>query len=55
MAVFVDKLRLMDALTAEDICAIDLGEAFRARFGNPYGVVYRGDLHGVFVRACEAS
>ena len=55
MAVYVDKLRLMDALTAEDICAIDLGEAFRARFGNPYGVVHRGDLHGVFVRACEAS
>ena len=52
MAVYVDKLRLMDAMTAEDICSIDLGEPFRTRFGNPYAVVHRGDLHGVFQRAC---
>ena len=55
MAVYVDRLRLMDAMTAEDITSIDLGEAFRRRFGNPYAVVHRGDLHGVFVRACEAE
>jgi len=55
MAVYVDKLRLMDAMTAEDVCAIDLGEEFRQRFGNPYAVVHRGDLHGVFLRACEAD
>jgi 3-hydroxybenzoate 6-monooxygenase len=55
MAVYVDKLRLMDAMTAEDICAIDLGEKFRHRFGNPYAVVHRGDLHAVFLRACEAN
>ena len=29
------------------------GEAFRARFRNPYAVVHRGDLHGVFLRACQ--
>ena len=52
MAVYVDRLRLMDAMTAEEICSIDLGERFRARFGNPYAVVHRGDLHGVFQRAC---
>ena len=52
MAVFIDQLRLMDALTAEEITHIDLGEAFRTRFGNPYAVVHRGDLHGVFLRAC---
>jgi salicylate hydroxylase len=43
----------MDALTADEITHIDLGETFRARFGNPYAVVHRGDLHGVFLRACE--
>jgi len=53
MAVYIDQLRLMDALTAEEITHVDLGEAFRARFGNPYAVVHRGDLHGVFLRACE--
>ena len=35
-AVYIEQLRLMDALTAEEITHIDLGEAFRARFGNPY-------------------
>lgn len=54
LAVYVDSLRLMDALTAEPICEIALGEAFRARFGNPYAVVHRGELHGVFLRACVA-
>lgn len=54
MAVYIDQLRLMDALSAEEITHIDLGEAFRARFGNPYAVVHRGDLHGVFLRGCEA-
>ena len=53
MAVYIDQLRLMDALTAEEITHIDLREAFRARFGNPYAVVHRGDLHGVFLKACE--
>ncbi len=54
MAVYIDQLRLMDALTAEEITHVDLGNAFRARFRNPYAVVHRGDLHGVFLRACES-
>jgi 2-polyprenyl-6-methoxyphenol hydroxylase-like FAD-dependent oxidoreductase len=53
MAVYIDRLRLMDALTAEEIVHIDLGEKFRERFGNPYAVVHRGDLHGVLLRACR--
>jgi 2-polyprenyl-6-methoxyphenol hydroxylase-like FAD-dependent oxidoreductase len=55
MAVYIDQLRLMDALTAEEITHIDLGDNFRARFGNPYAVVHRGDLHGVFLKACRDS
>ena len=55
MAVYVERQRLMDAMTAEEICHVDLGEAFRARFGNPYAVVHRGDLHGVFLKACRES
>ena len=53
MAVYIDQLRLMDALSAEEITHVDLREPFRARFGNPYAVVHRGDLHGVFLRACQ--
>ncbi|MGK7861275.1 3-hydroxybenzoate 6-monooxygenase [Falsiroseomonas sp. E2-1-a4] len=55
MAIHIDRLRLMDALTAEEICHIDLGDAFRARFGAPYAVIHRGDLHGVFLAACRAQ
>src|SRR5262249_37079443 len=55
MAVYIDQLRLMDALTADEITHVDLGDDFRARFGNPYAVVHRGDLHGVFLKACRDS
>ena len=53
MAVYIDTLRLMDAMTDGEITHIDLGETFRARFGNPYAVVHRGDLHGVLLKACR--
>lgn len=53
MAVYIDNLRLMDALSGDEITRIPLGDDFRARFGNSYAVVHRGDLHGVFLRACE--
>jgi len=53
MAVYIDQLRLMDALTGAEIMHIDLGETFRKRFGNPYAVVHRGDLHGVLLKACR--
>ena len=53
MAVYIDSLRLMDALADGEICHIDLGETFRTRFGNPYAVVHRGDLHGVLLQGCR--
>lgn len=53
MAVYVDALRLMDAMTGEDIARIPLDEPFRRRFKNPYAVIHRGDLHGVFLKACR--
>ena len=54
MAVQIDNLRLMDALTGAEITRIPLGADFRTRFGNPYAVVHRGELHRVFLDACEA-
>jgi 2-polyprenyl-6-methoxyphenol hydroxylase-like FAD-dependent oxidoreductase len=53
MAVYIDNLRLMDSLADGEITHIDLGPAFRARYGNPYAVVHRGDLHGVLLKACR--
>jgi salicylate hydroxylase len=55
MAVYIDQLRLMDAMADGEITHIDLGPAFRARFGNPYAVVHRGDLHGVLLKGCRDS
>ena len=54
MAVYVDNLRLMDAMSGDQICQIPLDEGFRKRFKNPYAVVHRGDLHGVCIciRVC---
>lgn len=55
LAVYIDNLRLMDAITGVEITRIPLDVPFRARMGNPYAVVHRGDLHGVFLRACQDS
>lgn len=55
MAVYIDGLRLMDAINGDEITRIPLDEPFRKRFGNPYAVVHRGDLHGVFLRACREN
>ena len=54
-AVYIDQLRLMDAVGGEEICHIPLDAPFRERFGNPYAVVHRADLHGAMLAACEAS
>lgn len=54
-AVYIDSLRLMNALSGEPIAAIPLDEQFRNHFGNPYAVVHRADLHGVLLDACRAS
>ncbi|KAA3634225.1 MAG: 3-hydroxybenzoate 6-monooxygenase [Proteobacteria bacterium] len=54
-AVFIDKLRLMDAVGGDEITHIPLDEPFRQRFGNPYAVVHRADLHDVLLVACREN
>ncbi len=53
MAVYIENLRLMDALTGNEIARIPLGRDFREYMGNPYAVVHRGELHAVFLEACQ--
>lgn len=53
MAVYIDSLRMMDAISATEIVRIPLDDEFRQRFGNPYAVIHRGDLFGVFLNACR--
>ena len=54
-AVFPARLQWMDALTAKPIAAVDLGAAFRRRYGQPYIVMHRGDLLAALLAACRAE
>jgi len=49
-----DHLVMRDGITAEVVTSMRAGEPFEARFGHPYALVYRPDLHGVLVDACKA-
>src|SRR5918911_3778570 len=44
---------MRDAVTGELIVRIPLADAFVARFGEPYAVTHRADIHAVFLRACQ--
>ena len=44
-AVFTEKLILMDAVDASEVAVVEVGAAFRTRFGNPYAVIHRADIH----------
>ena len=50
-AVFTDRLVMMDAVDASEVASVPVGEAFRQRFGNPYAVSHRADLHGAIYDA----
>jgi 3-hydroxybenzoate 6-monooxygenase len=54
-AVFIDRLVMMDSLSGDEIAAIPVDAPFRARFGNPYAVIHRADLHGVLLAGCRAA
>ena len=53
-AVYIDRLVMMDGKTGDEVAHIPVDEPFRKRFGNPYAVVHRADLHGVLLDACRA-
>jgi salicylate hydroxylase len=46
---------MRDALTGKLITGIPLGDPFFKRFGQPYAVTHRSDIHGTFLKACQAS
>jgi len=52
-AVFTDRLVMMDAVDCSEVGSVPVGEAFRARFGNPYAVSHRADLHGAIHEAVK--
>ena len=44
-AVYTDRLVMMDAIDGTEVGCVPVGEAFRERFGNPYAVCHRADVH----------
>ena len=55
IAVYTDELVMHDAIDATLVGRIPVGEAFRRRFGNPYAVIHRADLHRCLFDAARES
>ena len=54
-AVFTDHIIMMDAVDAHEVVRIDTGEAFRERFGGPYAVIHRADIHLSILEAVQQN
>lgn len=54
-AVFTDELIMMDAVDASVVGRFPVGQAFRARFGNPYAVIHRADIHASILEGVQAT
>src|SRR5664279_3681131 len=46
---------MRDALTGKLITRVPLDDSFTERFGQPYAVTHRVDIHGTFLKACQSS
>jgi 2-polyprenyl-6-methoxyphenol hydroxylase-like FAD-dependent oxidoreductase len=44
-AVYTERMVLMDAVDESEVASLPVGAAFRERFGNPYAVIHRADVH----------
>src|SRR6267143_2276547 len=54
-AVFIERLLMMDGVSGEKVIDIPLDERFAKRFGNPYAVTHRADIHGALLDGCRAD
>ena len=54
-AVYTDEMVMHDALDETLVGRIPTGEAFRRRFGNPYAVIHRADVHGALLEGALAT
>lgn len=52
-AVYTDHIIMKDAVDANTIVQFETDERFRERFGNPYGVIHRADIHGSLLEILE--
>lgn len=54
-AVYTDEMVMHDALDETLVGRIPTGEAFRQRFGNPYAVIHRADVHMSLLEGAQQS
>ncbi|MEY4979333.1 MAG: hypothetical protein RLZZ352_1603 [Pseudomonadota bacterium] len=54
-AVYTDSMVMHDAVDASLVGRIETGAAFRERFGNPYAVIHRADVHRSLFEGAQAS
>ena len=54
-AVYTERMVMMDAVDESEIASVPVGEAFRRRFGNPYAVIHRADVHNSLLEGVEAT
>jgi 2-polyprenyl-6-methoxyphenol hydroxylase-like FAD-dependent oxidoreductase len=55
VAFFPPGLGMNDIRTGEKVVRVPLGDTAIAAYGYPYGVIYRADIHNVFLEACKAQ
>ena len=53
-AVFIERLLMFDGVSGERVIDIPLDERFAKRFGNPYAVTHRADIHGSLLDGCKS-
>ncbi len=54
-ALLIERLLMMDGVSGAEVVNIPCGERFRERFGNPYAVAHRADIHGALLEACQGN
>jgi 2-polyprenyl-6-methoxyphenol hydroxylase-like FAD-dependent oxidoreductase len=52
-AFLIERMVMADAVDGCEILNIECGEAFKRRFGNPYAVAHRADIHGALLEGCR--
>jgi salicylate hydroxylase len=52
-AVFTDQMILKDAVDTRDVAVVNVGAPYRDRFGNPYAVIHRADIHLSILEAVQ--
>ena len=54
-AVYTDEMVMHDALDETLVGRIPTGAAFRQRFGNPYAVIHRADVHASLLEGAQRT